>query len=791
VTVWRTTRFGDALAGAACGICFAGAAWSVILSPAIREPACWAVLAVAALVGLLGRRGLGSLALRLSVVHAALLLLGIGPAVVAHVLTAGPASLDRHSRGRIDRFVRAVLATTTAACATWTAALAYRGLGGPVPFAWSIGPGGALLGLVVVHAVMDRLAAAAASAAGLLDRGERTGLGGATRALGCHAVAAAAGAAIAIGAGSAGWGPWMLAPVAAVLALQAAERTRAQWRRVRAVDRTLARIVASGLAVETEGPAPWKRLQRVALALGRSAGLSPAELDDLEVASCLHHVERATTVSATTGLPTFRRFGRSAPEAVEEAAFIAALGLPESTAETVRHRNERWDGSGVPDGLDGASIPRSARVLAVAARYCELTEADALRAALTPDRALSELHDESRRAFDPLVVEALGAWLRSDARDGASGEGAAGDAAEEAQARAGAPSRLAAIQRELHALYEISRSVSYRLELEENLTLILDKLQQLVPFATAAVWVLEEDRRSLRLRLARGHAADRLRQAVVRGGGCPSVRAAAERRTIAGLAAGTPGPRSGMEFDLDGFASDPALALLRAALAAPLVAEGRALGALTLYDRGDRRFGASERRMLSAVAGYVARALHRADPGSPSYLQSLTDPLTGLPNGRYLEILASDLAGPSGGELESGFALLGFRLEDLERVCERHGIGAAERVVGVLARRLAAACESDEVPVRYGHDLFLVLTQRADPAERVRRWGRLLREIESAPVELERGDLHRPRLASGHAACPADAPEFDELLEVIEARLGLAIERGRKIVPFRVVRSAG
>ena len=58
-------------------------------------------------------------------------------------------------------------------------------------------------------------------------------------------------------------------------------------------------------------------------------------------------------------------------------------------------------------------------------------------------------------------------------------------------------------------------------------------------------------------------------------------------------------------------------------------------------------------------------------------------------------------------------------------------------------------------------------------------------------MELERGELHRPRLASGHASCPAEAPGFDELLEVIEARLGLALERGRKIVPFRLVRSVG
>ena len=789
----RLTRWGDALLGAACGLSIAGAAWTVAFAAPIREPGCWAALSVAGLLGLIRARGAGDVPtpLRWPVVHGILLLFGAGPAVLAHLLVVAPSGFRSRPRRGGDRILRAVLAAASGACSTLIAALGYRALGGPVPFAWSTAATVALGGLVALHTVMDRLGAAAAVAAEAVERDEDLGWPGWPRALGAHAGGAMVGAWTALAFGAAEWRPWILIAGAAVLAVHAAARKRHDWRRVRPVDRSIARALATGLSSDPGAAGEWKRLQRVALDLGRAAGLPPAELDDLEVAACLYHVDRAAVAAPAHAIPTFRRFGRQPVEAVDEAALLEALGLPERTAEIVRHRHERWDGEGAPDGLAGVQIPRPARVLAVAARFTELTHAEDARPALSDARALADLREEVGRAFDVRLVDALAAVLRSQGRDADAEDPARGDAPGGPGGEAPGAARLAAVQRELHALYEISRSVSYRLELEENLTLIVDKLALLVPFSTAVVYLLDDDRRTLRARFARGHAADRLAQSVVRGGSFPSARAAAERRTIVGLAPGTPGPKGGTEWDLDGLLPDRDLGMLRAALAAPLVVAGRCLGTLTVYDRGERRFGTRERHRLATVAGYVARAVNRADPASPSYLQSLTDPLTGLPNGRYLEIFAADLVPASPGERQGGYGLLGFRVVDLERVCERHGIAAAERLIGVVARRLASSCGPAEVPVRYGHDLFLVLTQGGDPAERVRRWGALLREVEGAPIELQRGEHHRPRLASGHTACPADAAGLSGLLQVLEARLGLALERGRTVVPFRLVRSAG
>jgi hypothetical protein len=69
---------------------------------------------------------------------------------------------------------------------------------------------------------------------------------------------------------------------------------------------------------------------------------------------------------------------------------------------------ERWDGSGLPDGLSGQSIPLGARILSVADAYCALTQPRVYRQnAYSPAEALSVLQEEMNVKWDPTIVETL------------------------------------------------------------------------------------------------------------------------------------------------------------------------------------------------------------------------------------------------------------------------------------------------------------------------------------------------------------------------------------------------
>lgn len=75
-------------------------------------------------------------------------------------------------------------------------------------------------------------------------------------------------------------------------------------------------------------------------------------------------------------------------------------------AEIALAHHENWDGSGYPRGLRGEDIPLSARIVAVADCFDQLTS-EGSNAELVCTRARSLIVSESGRQFDPDVVRSL------------------------------------------------------------------------------------------------------------------------------------------------------------------------------------------------------------------------------------------------------------------------------------------------------------------------------------------------------------------------------------------------
>jgi HD-GYP domain-containing protein (c-di-GMP phosphodiesterase class II) len=73
----------------------------------------------------------------------------------------------------------------------------------------------------------------------------------------------------------------------------------------------------------------------------------------------------------------------------------------------VRHSHERWDGSGYPEGLAGAHIPRGSRIIAACDTWDAITTDRPYQPARTHDEAIMELLGASGTQLDPDVVAAL------------------------------------------------------------------------------------------------------------------------------------------------------------------------------------------------------------------------------------------------------------------------------------------------------------------------------------------------------------------------------------------------
>jgi HD-GYP domain-containing protein (c-di-GMP phosphodiesterase class II) len=79
----------------------------------------------------------------------------------------------------------------------------------------------------------------------------------------------------------------------------------------------------------------------------------------------------------------------------------------EQEIPAVRYHHERYDGKGYPEGIAGAAIPLTARILAVADAFDALTSQRTFRKALSLQQGLDEIKRGVDAQFDPVVVEAF------------------------------------------------------------------------------------------------------------------------------------------------------------------------------------------------------------------------------------------------------------------------------------------------------------------------------------------------------------------------------------------------
>ena len=96
-------------------------------------------------------------------------------------------------------------------------------------------------------------------------------------------------------------------------------------------------------------------------------------------------------------------------EAIEQAEQALGTRVPflKTAKEIALSHQEKWDGSGYPQGLKGDAIPMSARLMAVADVYDALISQRVYKAALPHDRAVQIIFQSRGSHFDPDMVDAF------------------------------------------------------------------------------------------------------------------------------------------------------------------------------------------------------------------------------------------------------------------------------------------------------------------------------------------------------------------------------------------------
>jgi diguanylate cyclase (GGDEF)-like protein/putative nucleotidyltransferase with HDIG domain len=160
-----------------------------------------------------------------------------------------------------------------------------------------------------------------------------------------------------------------------------------------------------------------RRVQQLALAIGRELGLSQAELDLLGHAALFHDIGKLAIPDAILLKPatlTGQEWALMQNHAAEGARIIDRLGFLGDAVPAIKHHHERFDGAGYPDRLHGEEIPLGARIIHVADALDSMLTTRIYRSARPADDALDELRRAAGSQFCPRCVAALERVLAVD-----------------------------------------------------------------------------------------------------------------------------------------------------------------------------------------------------------------------------------------------------------------------------------------------------------------------------------------------------------------------------------------
>jgi diguanylate cyclase (GGDEF)-like protein/putative nucleotidyltransferase with HDIG domain len=153
-----------------------------------------------------------------------------------------------------------------------------------------------------------------------------------------------------------------------------------------------------------------RRVQQLALAIGRELGLSQIELDLLGHAALFHDIGKLAVPDAILLKPavlTEEEWALMQRHSDEGARIIDRLGFLNDAVPAIRHHHERFDGTGYPDGLKGEEIPLGARIIHVADALDSMLTTRIYRAARPAMDAMDELKRAAGTQFCPRCVAAL------------------------------------------------------------------------------------------------------------------------------------------------------------------------------------------------------------------------------------------------------------------------------------------------------------------------------------------------------------------------------------------------
>ena len=319
---------------------------------------------------------------------------------------------------------------------------------------------------------------------------------------------------------------------------------------------------------------------------------------------------------------------------------------------------------------------------------------------------------------------------------------------------------IALAHREIYALYEIAQSMGTSLGVADTMALISSKLINIVPWSACALFLHQQDGDTLKCRFAAGVDAPKLLDRTLKVGEGLAGWVARNRRTIV-----NGHPR--VSFDAAGVTTPIAL---QSAIVCPLYFNDTFIGSLALYHVEANRYTEDHRRLLERVAEQAGAVIHNSIVFEQTQEDSLTDPLTGLPNRRSMFVhLSRELARAE--RLKSEVALIVMDIDEFKAINDTYGHHVGDHALREVATALQGALRPYDLCVRYAGDEFIVVLADCsrEAADAKRR--ELQQRVGKIDFEARSGKFIALGASAGAAVFPHDGATYEALLADADQRM--------------------
>ncbi len=526
----------------------------------------------------------------------------------------------------------------------------------------------------------------------------------------------------------------------------------------------LATVEALATAIDARdqiGTGHVRRTQIYAVGLGKALSLPEDEIDALTTGALLHDIGKLAVpdyILSKPGALTPAELDKTKIHAQVGASILEKVGFNCPVVPTVKHHHEYWNGTGYPDGLVGEEIPLTARILSIAETYDALRSARPYRAPMPREKAREHMLARSGSRFDPkllsLFIKRLAGFESEIAAEGLGYESVDRNFAsvpEDGEHNYVEQIKLA--NKEVVTLFELAREFSSSESLKDVLSLFSLKIKELVPFETCAVYLIDETRRSATAVHVEGEHKELLES---------------QRITIGEGATGFVLDKGqvvkNVNPDLDMSLTDMGPDEHYSTMASiPLLIDEELIGAVSVYSAELESYGEEHIRVLETVARIAAEAISKSKLHAETKAHALTDPMTGLPNARSLQMQFGkevQRAARSG----IAFQVLVLDLDGFKAVNDTFGHKVGDEMLRGVGKVISEQLREYDFLARYGGDEFVALIPEAGQEHVADLCARIEKAVASFRLSIDSNRYASVGVSVGAAGYPANGQSFDQMM---------------------------